>query len=100
MPVLQSIDINEAAPLYRGKGCPACRNTGYRGRTAVFELLFMDNELRDLVAGRASRTEIEKAARAVGTRTMREEAIKKALLGITTLEEALNRTRTTAQMAK
>lgn len=100
MPVLESINVHETAPLYRGKGCQACRNTGYRGRTAVFELLFMDNELRGLFAGQAPRTEIEKAARAAGMRTMREDAVKKALLGITTLEEALNRTRTTAQMVK
>lgn len=92
-PVLESINVRETAVLYRGKGCPICRNTGYRGRTAVFELLFMDDELRNLVAGRASRTEIEKAALAAGMRTIREEAIKKALLGITTLEEALNGTR-------
>jgi type IV pilus assembly protein PilB len=92
-PVLESINVRETAALYRGKGCPICRNTGYRGRTAVFELLFMDDELRNLVAGRASRTEIEKAALAAGMRTIRQEAIKKALLGITTLEEALNRTR-------
>lgn len=92
-PVLESINVHETAPLYRGKGCPVCRNTGYRGRTAVFELLFMDEGLRCLVAGRASRVEMEKAALAAGMRTMREEAIKNALLGITTLEEALNRTR-------
>lgn len=59
----------------------------------------MDNEIRSLITARASRTAIEKAALAGGMRTMREEAIKKALLGITTLEEALNRTRTTTQMA-
>jgi type IV pilus assembly protein PilB len=92
-PILESINVFETTSLYRGNGCPACRNTGYKGRTAVFELLFMDNELRNLIVAGASRAGLEKAALRGGMRTMREEAIKKALLGITTLEEALNRTR-------
>jgi type IV pilus assembly protein PilB len=98
--VLESINVHETAALYRGTGCPACRNTGYRGRTAVFELLFMDDELRALIAVGASRADIEKAAHAKGMKTLRENGIEKALLGITTLEEALNRTKTTAQMVK
>lgn len=97
-PILESINVFETAHLYRGNGCPSCRNTGYRGRTAVFELLFMDDELRGLIAAGASRAGLEKAALRGGMRTLREEAIRKALLGITTLEEALNRTRTTAQI--
>lgn len=98
-PILDSINVNETAALYRGKGCQACRNTGYRGRTAVFELLFVNDELRKMISARATRRDIEKAAIAAGMKTMREDAIKKALLGITTLEEALNRTRTEAQTA-
>ena len=93
LPVLESINVHETAALYRGTGCPACRNTGYRGRTAVFEFLFMDDELRALIAAGAPRADIEKAAHAGGMKTLRENGIAKALLGITTLEEALNRTR-------
>lgn len=98
--VLESINVHEPAQLYRGRGCPACRNTGYRGKTAVFELLFMDNDIRNLVTAGASRGAIEKAAVARNMTTMRDDAIRKALLGITTLEEALNRTRMAAQTAK
>jgi type IV pilus assembly protein PilB len=98
-PILESINVYETVPLYRGNGCPVCRNTGYRGRTAVSEFLFMDDELRNLILARAPLADIEKAAQAGNMRTMREDAVRKALLGITTLEEALNRTRTTTQMA-
>ncbi|HAR94621.1 MAG TPA: hypothetical protein DCR97_01450 [Deltaproteobacteria bacterium] len=99
-PVLESIDVHDTVPLYRGVGCPACRHTGYRGRTAVFEFLFMDDQLRTLIAAGAPRADIERAAQAGGMKTLRENGIAKALLGITTLEEALNRTKTTAQIVK
>ena len=90
--VLESIDVHESVPLYRGRGCPVCRNTGFKGRTGVFELLVMDDEVRELVVDKVSTEVIKKKAMEMGMREMREDAIKKALLGVTTLEEALNTT--------
>jgi type II secretory ATPase GspE/PulE/Tfp pilus assembly ATPase PilB-like protein len=85
--------VHPSVPLYRGKGCPVCRNTGYRGRTGVFEVLVLDDELRELVVDNAPTEIIKRRAIESGSmRDMRDDSIKKALLGITTLEEALNTT--------
>ena len=88
--VLESIDVHESVPLYRGRGCPICRNTGYKGRTGVFEVLVMDDEIRELVVDKVSTDVLKKKAIESSMREMRGDAIKKALLGVTTLEEALN----------
>ncbi|HUJ88871.1 MAG TPA: ATPase, T2SS/T4P/T4SS family [Syntrophorhabdales bacterium] len=90
--VLESIDVHESVPLYRGRGCPVCRNSGFKGRTGVFEVLVMEDEVRELVVDKVSTEVIKKKAMEMGMREMREDAIKKALLGVTTLEEALNTT--------
>lgn len=75
--------------LYRGKGCPACRNTGYKGRTGIFEILTVNDEIRELVMTKPSFDIILKAAQRAGMRTMKEDAISKALNGVIALEEAL-----------
>ena len=90
--VLEGIGVHESVPLYRGRGCPVCRNSGYKGRTGVFEVLVMDDEVRELVVDKVSTEVIKKKAMENSMREMREDAIKKALLGVTTLEEALNTT--------
>jgi general secretion pathway protein E len=90
--VLQTIGVNEVLPLYRGKGCPSCRGTGYRGRTGVFETLVVDDEIRALIVNKAPTETLKKKAIEHGMREMRDDAIRKALMGITTLEEALNTT--------
>ncbi|MCS7242246.1 type IV-A pilus assembly ATPase PilB [Candidatus Caldatribacterium sp.] len=73
--------------VFRGKGCPECNRTGYRGRTAVSEVLVMDDEMRALVLRNATEREITERACAKGMRTLRENAIRKVLQGVTTLEE-------------
>ena len=75
--------------LYRGAGCDACRQTGYRGRTGVYELLGVTDRIRERVVQRASASEIREVARQEGFRTMREDGIRKVLEGITTIEEIL-----------
>jgi len=90
--VLQTIGVNEVLPLYRGKGCPSCRGTGYRGRTGVFETLVVDDEIRALIVNKAPTETLKKKAIEHGMREMRDDAIRKALMCITTLEEALNTT--------
>ena len=76
----------DARPM-RGKGCGACRGTGYKGRRAVAEVLCLDDELRELIAGRASIRQIKEHARRQGTRMLREAALDMAWRGETTVEE-------------
>ncbi len=75
-----------ARPL-RGKGCGACRGTGYKGRRAVAEVLTLDDELRELIAARAAVRQIKEHARNQGTRLLREAALEMVWRGETTVEE-------------
>ena len=74
-------------PFYRGKGCPYCRNTGYRGRVAFHELVLITEEIRALISNGKSVQEIVTAARKVGYRPLRYDGLKKVLLGLTTIEQ-------------
>jgi general secretion pathway protein E len=76
----------DARPLH-GKGCGACRGTGYKGRRAVAEVLILDDELREMIATRASVRQIKEYARRQGTRLLREAALDMAWRGETTVEE-------------
>lgn len=73
--------------LRRGRGCGHCRGTGYKGRYAIGELLRMNDELRELIVARAPIRTIKEAARANGTRFLRDAAMDLAAAGYTTLEE-------------
>lgn len=77
-------------PVHYGQGCVRCRGTGYYGRTAIFELLTVDDVIRKLIAQRASAPDIRKAARANGMMSLRESAIKKMAQGLTTFEEVMS----------
>jgi type II secretory ATPase GspE/PulE/Tfp pilus assembly ATPase PilB-like protein len=81
------IDPGEG-PYYRGKGCEECRESGYRGRTGLFELLVMRPDLREMIVSKKSSTEI-KAAALREMVTIRQDGLRKAAQGITTLEEIL-----------
>ena len=73
----------------KGKGCHQCLNTGYKGRTGLFEVLVNDEMVQDMIIKKKSAQEITRAAVEAGAlRTLKEDAAAKALLGITTLEEA------------
>jgi type IV pilus assembly protein PilB len=78
--------------FYHGAGCMRCRNTGYRGRTAVFELMELDNTLRDMTFRREPLAELRKHAHAIGMVTLREDGVRKILAGITTIAEVLEAT--------
>ena len=73
----------------RGKGCPKCNHTGYRGRLGVYEVLVPDEEMRHLIATGASILEMTQMARRIGTRSMAEDARDKVNAGLTTPEEVL-----------
>jgi type IV pilus assembly protein PilB len=77
------------ANFMRGKGCSHCRQSGYRGRLAAFEMMRMNSQLREMTFAQAPAQELRRKARATGMRTLREDAILKALKGITTLDEVL-----------
>ncbi len=76
-------------PLWKSAGCEVCAGTGYRGRTAVLELMPMSDRLRRLVLRRAEGAELRGAAREEGMLTMYEHGLHKALAGVTSLEEVL-----------
>ena len=71
----------------RGKGCLHCRETGFLGRTGVYEILPMTEKIRRLVSQQAGSLEIFKAAREEGLRTLKEAAIEKVFRGVTTTTE-------------
>jgi len=79
----------EGKTLYRGKGCPACSETGYRGRTGIYEILLVSEEIRQLIMKKADSTTIGRKAVEEGMRTLREDGARKVIAGITTLEEVV-----------
>src|SRR5439155_10756 len=70
-----------------GAGCKACGDSGFRGRLAVHELMYVTEELRELISRRASEDELREAAKRAGMRTLMEDGIAKAAQGATTLDE-------------
>jgi type II secretory ATPase GspE/PulE/Tfp pilus assembly ATPase PilB-like protein len=75
------------ARFYEGAGCIECGGTGYKGRTAICELLDLSDHIRDLILDRRPTSEIKKAAREEGMRFLRDSAVEQVLLGRTTLRE-------------
>ena len=76
--------------FYRGKGCSVCHDTGYRGRNGIFEVLNIDEELRKLIVNpEFSLSDLNEVAKKKGMITMFEDGLRKASLGITTIEEVL-----------
>lgn len=74
-------------PFYMNVGCDACNHTGYRGRTAIHELLDMSDRIREMIIERRPGSEIRRQAEKEGLSSLRESAVKKAFSGITTLHE-------------
>jgi general secretion pathway protein E len=75
--------------LYRPHGCDACGDTGYSGRIAIIEILLMSDEIRELVLKRSDVGDIARVAERQGMVTMRDDGLKKAVAGLTTIEEVL-----------
>lgn len=80
----------EGAALRKGRGCSNCDYTGYRGRIGIFELLVLSGEIRDAVASGESEDRIRRRARALGMKSLLEDGLQKALVGLTSLEEVLS----------
>ena len=81
------LNLQPGEKLYRGAGCRECRHTGYRGRLGIYELLTIDDDLREMIVLRKSAGEILEAALAAGLKLMREDGWEKARQGIITAEE-------------
>jgi type IV pilus assembly protein PilB len=87
----------EGFPIYRGKGCAECGNTGYKGRIAIFEVMPISPRIRQLILKRSSNSAVQQAAKEEGMKTLREDVLLKLKKGITTIDEVL---RQTASMEK
>ena len=75
--------------FYKGKGCKKCNNTGYYGRMGTLELFLMDDTIREMIITRKSSDEIKQYAISKGMKTLRDNAIEKFAMGLTTFEEVL-----------
>ena len=84
-------DVLPPGMLYRAKegGCPACLGAGYKGRTAIYELLIIDEKIRQLTIKNADAQTVKTHAMSVGMRTLREDGAQKVLAGMTTTAEVL-----------
>jgi type IV pilus assembly protein PilB len=81
------LDSDEPVNVFEPVGCSRCRGTGYKGRVGLFEVMLVSEEIRSLIVRRASSAEIEQVAIAQGMRTLREDGLLKARLGLTSLAE-------------
>jgi len=78
--------------IQKGKGCATCNNTGYKGRTGLYEVMEVDEEIKELVLVGASAVELKKKAIERGMFTLRRSGLIKVALGMTTLEEVARET--------
>ncbi|MBN1552466.1 type II/IV secretion system protein [bacterium] len=90
--ILKTVGLKEIPKnfqLFNGKGCSKCRNTGFRGRTGIFELMLVSERMRHMIISQSGSADVEIEAKKTGMRSLREDGIRKALQGITTLEEIM-----------
>jgi type IV pilus assembly protein PilB len=85
---LDEIDRSKVT-FYRGRGCEHCKNSGYKGRVGCYELMPVTDKVRELILAHASAYAIREAAIEAGMKSLKEDAMEKILLGMTTLEESL-----------
>jgi type IV pilus assembly protein PilB len=94
--MLMELDLRpedvEGRTFFYGKGCDYCNNTGYRGRLALFELMVLDDDLRDLIMKHASSAVLRVESRKRGMRTLRESGLMAIIDGVTTIEEVVKET--------
>jgi type IV pilus assembly protein PilB len=88
---LTSADI-AGKTFYRGRGCEVCNSTGYKGRVGLFELMVMNDDLRDMIMHNASRDDLRDAARSFGMVSLRDAGMRAAYDGLTTMDEVIRET--------
>jgi type IV pilus assembly protein PilB len=87
--ILQKLALPQDQPYARGRGCEYCARTGFRGRTAIYEILEIDSEIRRMILNGKQSTEIREAAEQKGMTSLRSDARNKVLLGQTTVDEVI-----------
>ncbi|MFI5460503.1 MAG: GspE/PulE family protein [Isosphaerales bacterium] len=92
MELAMTPDQASTKKFYYGKGCEKCNNTGYKGRQGIYELLVMNDTLREMVVAETSLDEFRDACRKFGMRTLRETGMQMIHTGITSIEEVLRET--------
>jgi type II secretory ATPase GspE/PulE/Tfp pilus assembly ATPase PilB-like protein len=80
-------ELEHAGVFFEGAGCIECSGTGFKGRTAICELLDLSDNIREMILARRPSSEIKKAAREEGMRFLRDSAVERVMLGETTLRE-------------
>lgn len=90
--LLTQLDLERENVFYHGQGCEHCMNTGYRGRFGIYELLEMNDVIRQLIHQKTSSVKIRQKAVEMGMTTLREDGIRRSLDGLTTLQEILKYT--------
>jgi len=80
---------DQTGQLYCGTGCEICHNTGYKGRIGIYELLVLNEELRDIITHNPSLGDLKAAAKKQGMRSLRDDGLHKAFQGMTTVEELI-----------
>ena len=78
--------------FWYGKGCDACNNTGYRGRQGIYELMLLDDEMRDMIVQHASTQQLRAESKKRGMRTLRQAGLLAIYDGVTTIEEVVKET--------
>jgi len=85
-----NFDDADKAEWREGQGCSACRGTGYRGRIGIFEIMTITPEMESLIYSNGSLADMRSLAREQGMRTLREDGLRKAMRGQTTINEVLS----------
>jgi type IV pilus assembly protein PilB len=78
--------------FYYGKGCDQCNNTGYRGRLGIYEIMTLDDDMRDMIIKQASTQVLRMESKKRGMRTLRQSGLMAIYDGITTIEEVVRET--------
>ena len=86
--------LDHSIQIYDAGGCPACNNTGYRGRTAIHEIIHCTKKVSSIIAGGGTKEEIEKAAKEQGTKLLRDNAAELVQAGETSIDELVRATYT------
>jgi type IV pilus assembly protein PilB len=86
------LDTARQYSFYYGKGCPRCNNSGYKGRTGLYEIMDITDDIRDQITGDASIDEMRNMARSQGMTTLREAGLKLIFDGNTTIDEVVRET--------
>ena len=83
------LELGDAGKLWANVGCSECSDTGYKGRTGIYELLLVDDEIRDMVTRQVDASAIKRRAVEKGLTTLRDDGAREVIAGTTTIAEVL-----------